>query len=136
MNYDDWKTTPPADDEPDVEACGHRVGTCEGECRLDTEPAPALEHTCDDDVPPAYCDACLLEPAPALEEESETMTPKELLEDAANVDMAGFHGAADALRSYAELVACLSWRREQGLGGSVDVVAESKALGWPGLEEL
>ncbi len=35
MTYDTWKTTPPADDEPDVEACGHRVGTCEGECRLE-----------------------------------------------------------------------------------------------------
>lgn len=43
MTYDDWKTTPPGDDEPDVEACGHRVGTCEGECRMDTDPAPALE---------------------------------------------------------------------------------------------
>ncbi len=44
MSYDVWKTTPPGDEEPDVEACGHRVGTCEGECRrADTEPAPALE---------------------------------------------------------------------------------------------
>ncbi len=43
MTYDTWKTTPPADDEPDVEACGHRVGTCEGECKLDTDPAPAME---------------------------------------------------------------------------------------------
>jgi hypothetical protein len=34
MTYDDWKTTPPADEEPDVEACGHRVGACDGECGL------------------------------------------------------------------------------------------------------
>lgn len=43
MTYDEWKCSPPADEEPDVEACGHRVGTCEGECRLDTDPAPAME---------------------------------------------------------------------------------------------
>ncbi len=41
----------PADDEPDVEACGHRVGTCEGECRrADTEPAPALEEYSSEDA--------------------------------------------------------------------------------------
>ncbi len=51
MTYDTWKTTPPADDEPDVEACGHRVGTCEGECRrADTEPAPALEEYSSEDA--------------------------------------------------------------------------------------
>jgi hypothetical protein len=64
MNYDTWKTTPPADEEPTREACGCIVGTCEGECQAeecrlcgkalepgdtvcscgtDTDPAPALE---------------------------------------------------------------------------------------------
>ncbi|HXR67993.1 MAG TPA: hypothetical protein VN712_05090, partial [Dermatophilaceae bacterium] len=72
--YDDWKTTPPGDDEPDVEACGHRVGTCEGECRLEEDD---YCYTCGGAHPTSTHDtgrvirlAADTEPAPALEEES------------------------------------------------------------------
>lgn len=105
MTYDDWKTTPPCDDEPDVEACGHRVGTCEGECRLDTEPAPALE------------------------EENEPMTPKELLELAKRHHDGCDDETAAALRSYAELTAALLYLDRKGavlrLGSTYPVDPES-----------
>jgi hypothetical protein len=99
MTYDAWKTTPPADDEPDVEACGHRVGTCEGECRLDTEPAPALEEESSDDANVS----ALLDLADWVGRKA--FSPGDRYE-----------GVAAALRSYAELVRRLELvRREVAL---------------------
>jgi hypothetical protein len=152
VTYDDWKTTSPGDDEPDVEACGHRVGTCEGECRAEELALAAgirsgrrsmvglvrvLAETREADT----------EPAPALEE-GKAMTPKELLELAERVD--GYDPAACvagviALRSYARLLRALETVHASGLCGS-DVMTPERIVDWanevqenlgrPGLEEL
>ncbi len=70
---------------------------------------------------------------------SETMTPKELMELAAEMDhdLIGHHHVAAALRSYAELVAALEWLvNVTGDLNAQETVAFAKDAGWPGLEEL
>jgi hypothetical protein len=50
MSYDTWKCAAPVDEEPDLEACGHRVGTCEGECmaeEVEMGGFPAIESGAD-----------------------------------------------------------------------------------------
>ncbi len=84
---------------------------------------------------------------------TETMTPKELLALAASEAEAGAREeTVSALRSYAELSACLDWLCAEKdalvtLEESEDVTSSccteprsllemAKSLGWPGLEEL
>ena len=130
MTYDAWKTTPPADDEPDVEACGHRVGTCEGECKLDTEPAPALDECSEGANVSAF-----LELADWVGRKA--FSPGDRYTD-----------AAAALRSYAELVSALLYLDRHNYGvrhlpskdvtfdlDHESVIEAAREEGWPGLEE-